>query len=371
MIYSTGFPPKEGIARHVHNLSTRLAERGHSVVAITRGSGRRSYEVSKSYRVEVLPHVPVYPFHLAVQRWFAQRLLSKMDRHPEIVHIHSPNSPLIQTVAPVVTTFHSPMRTDASFVEVIDLTSLGTRLLAGFTVLNEYRLIKRSSAVCAVSKNVAMELATYGIRTESVAVVGNGVDINHFHPIHEDMADRSPYLLYVGRLAYRKGLFDIIDAAKLLHEGRAGIRVKVAGEGPLTKKLSRYSDRVGASANVDFLGRVSEDELVELYSGALATVIASRYESGPLVLLEALSCGSPVISTPVGIAPDIVADGVCGFMVKVASPGAIAQAAEDLNRDPERKARMSTNARKVVLAGHSWDAVTDRVEAVYEKVTNP
>lgn len=367
MIYSTGFPPGEGIGRHVYNLSSQLSERGHEVILLTRGVERRSL-AEDGFRVEILPHLPIYPFHLAIQKFLARGVLRSLEQPPDLVHIHTPNAPLLSVGSPVVTTFHAPIKVNAPFVEIVDLVSLGTRVLAGFTVLNEYRLIKGSAAMAAVSFNVARELTAYGVSPDTSTVVGNGVNTEFFTPTPSESGPSSPpYLLFVGRLAYGKGLSQLIRAAELLRERGWTVHIKLAGEGPLGDRLREIVRRRGLGGTVQFLGQVPDQELVGLYSDALATVIPSTYESGPLVMLEAMACGCPVISTPVGMAPEVMEQARCGILLGGAGAHLIAEAAQTLLLDEALQDGMGAEARELMIGGYTWSGVTDRMEEVYGK----
>lgn len=368
MVYSTGFPPVEGIGRHVYNLSKQLIERGHEVILLTRGAERRSVGEDDGLQVEILPHLPIYPFHVTLQKFLAKRVLRDLERLPDLVHIHTPNAPFLSLGAPVVTTFHSPIKIDTSFVEVVDLISLGTRVLAGFTVLNEYQLIKASAAMAAVSHSVANELTAYGVPPGASTVVGNGVNTELFSPrTSESGTSTPPYLLFVGRLAYRKGLIPLIRAAEILAEEGQPLHMKVVGAGPLANQLKDTVRKHGLTKKVQFMGYVPDHQLVGLYSDALATVIPSTYESGPLVMLEAMACGCPVISTPVGMAPEVMGQASCGILLPRADARAIVDAAHTLFSDAGLKERMGAEARELMTRGYTWSRVADRVEGMYRK----
>ncbi len=122
--------------------------------------------------------------------------------------------------------------------------------------------------------------------------------------------------LVVGRLVQVKQIDEVIRAFAQVVEVEPKVRLVVAGEGPLGGKLIALVHELGLDRQVDFVGWQAEGELVNYYRAADCFVQASREEGYGLALLEALSCQLPVITTPVGVARQVIKDGENGLMVK-------------------------------------------------------
>jgi glycosyltransferase involved in cell wall biosynthesis len=139
------------------------------------------------------------------------------------------------------------------------------------------------------------------------------LDFEQLHPIPEIAPEYD--VLFVGRLVSNKGLFTILDALKIVKEKFPAVRLGIRGEGPLRRDLETRASDLGIAENVTFIPRLDNpDEIARLYNSAKMLVCASTAEGGPRVTAEAMACGVPVISTPVGIMPELIEDGVSGML---------------------------------------------------------
>ena len=118
MIYSTPFPPRDGIGNHVFSISKILVERGHEVLLVTRGSsptGSRTEE--ENFQVIKTPFLPLYPFHISLQKLLFKKDYKKIMGQSDIVHYHTPLVPSFGPSANGVTTFHSSPVQEANGME--------------------------------------------------------------------------------------------------------------------------------------------------------------------------------------------------------------------------------------------------------------
>lgn len=178
-------------------------------------------------------------------------------------------------------------------------------------------------------------LAELGVDPARVTVLRNGVDTTRFAPLPRDEARRAlgldgPLLLSVGNLVELKGHDLVIEALGRL----PGYRLAIVGDGPERARLVRLAERTGVTDRVHFAGLVAQDELPRWYSAADALVLASSREGWANVLLESMACGTPVVATPVGGTPEVVAAPAAGVLVPARSPDGIAGAVETLFAAP-------------------------------------
>jgi glycosyltransferase involved in cell wall biosynthesis len=140
-------------------------------------------------------------------------------------------------------------------------------------------------------------------------------------------------VLFVGRLAPNKGLFLLLDALRLAKGRRAGLRAAILGEGRLKARLLARSRALGLADSIEWLGWLpGAGQVADLYRRSRCLACASYSEGGPRVVAEALACGTPVVTTPVGVAREIVRDGENGFLVSwsaQAMAGRLLQLLED------------------------------------------
>lgn len=363
MVTSTPFPPEDGIGYHVYNLSKKLMERGHKITLITRGSLCK-IETSNFEGIEIIKvfYAPIYPLHVSIHGFFVNRVLKSKEGKFDIIHVHTPLSPIIKTSLPVVNTIHSSITEDVRHMEKVNLNSIIMKLIAK---LISYRLIKKliknSTLTTTVSNSLIQELKN-DYQFDNAHIVSNGVDHKNFLPLYEKTRDN--YILYVGRLSYRKGLFDLIDVAKHTIK-KHRIKFIIVGKGEWETILKREVKKYKLENDIIFMGHVDHNELIRLYQHANMFVMPSRYETGPLTVLEAMSCGKPVIATSVGIVPEVIENMKNGIIVQPNSPNDITKSIDMLLEDEQLKEKIGANARTTVEKRYTWDIVADNVEKCY------
>ena len=203
---------------------------------------------------------------------------------------------------------------------------------------------------------------TYGrVRPRSV-VIGNGVDTDRFRPPTEQersvararlaIPPDQPAVLFVGHEFGRKGLPELVDAIAGLV---APVHLVVVGGTPdLIADIARHPAAKSLGARLHLLGPLADPLWV--FHGADVFVLASAYEAYPLVVLEALATGLPVVATPVGPVPDLVVNGHNGQIVDRTPEAIRAGIDRVLSGDP---AGLAEAARATALE-HTWGAVADR-----------
>lgn len=360
MVISTPFPPEEGIGYHVYNISKKLMERGHDITVITRGKFRTEIDSFDRIQIIKVPFLPLFPFHVHIHGFFLNRLFKHLENEFDIVHIHTPLTPLIKTSLPIVSTIHGSMVENAKGIELVDHKAAGNKIFTkyfGYPLVS--KLINNSEIVTTVSLSVKKELKTH-YDSDDVLITGNGVDVDNFKPINGESKN---YVLYVGRLSHGKGLFDLLKASKELIS-KYDVSFILIGKGVLSGKLNKIIENTH-NKSFHLLGQKSHEELIKYYQEAKVFISPSYYESGPLTLLEAMACGKSVIATNVGIAPDCIENGKNGIIINPRSPNEIVKSVSILLDDAELCDEMGKNARKTIEDSYSWDSVADKVEQIY------
>jgi glycosyltransferase involved in cell wall biosynthesis len=215
------------------------------------------------------------------------------------------------------------------------------------------------------SRRLALEAPAWS-RPDRLEVVYGGVDEERFSPGTDGPGAAA---LFVGRLLSHKGIDILIEAVD------GTFTLDVVGPTPDPRYSADLKERSLGKA-VRFHGTVGDAELVERYRGALVTVLPSVYEDCygrrtripellGLAALESLACGTPAIVTDVASLPEIVRDGITGFVVPPNDAKAIRERIHYLAAHPERAREMGQRGREDVLARFTWDAVAARCEAAY------
>jgi len=361
MVLSTPFPPEEGIGNYVYNLSKKLSSNKNNVTIITRGNIYHKTVNLDDVAVEFLPYLPVYPFHVHLHGFFLNNFLNKKNKEFDILHLHTPLTPNISVNIPIISTIHTSLVQDAKHIKIRDLKSLSTKIM---TPLISYNLVKnlisKSIIVTTVSKSVSEEISEY-YDFEGSYVVGNGVDIKLFKPAYS----RDDYALFVGRLDYRKGIYDLMDAINILKE-YDDLKFRIIGKGPLYNYIINFIKNHGLNNKAEVLGFVDKDKLIELYQRAKFVILPSHYEGLPTTLLEAMSCGTPVIATAIGGNLDVIENNKNGILVPPNSPETLAREIIHLNENDEYRIVIGKNARYSIEQKYDWEIITNTFIKYYE-----
>jgi len=367
VVTSVKFPPEEGIGNYIYNMSKEFIRKGHDVTVITRGDFKKTNYINfEGIHLYELPFFPLYPFHVHVHSLFVRKLVKSMESDFDIIHFHTPLPPVIKTSLPTITTVHTPMKADTSKVELINPFSVAVKLQGKISYLIESQLFKISNKITSVASSVSQELSEYGLNPADVEVIGNGVDEKLFCPIQNKTNEK--YILYTGRLSYRKGLFDFIECGVNICSRYPDINFKLTGKGPLLEKLQKIVQESGYEDRFEFLGHVEKSKLIELYQNATIFVLPSHYEGLPTTLLEAMSCGLPVVATAVSGNLDVIESGKNGILVPIKSPDKMAEAVSSLLNDENLRTELGIVARNTIEEKFTWDAISNKILRCYYSI---
>jgi len=204
--------------------------------------------------------------------------------------------------------------------------------------------------------------ATYGLDPARVAVIPNGVAESFFYS-GPRLTQPKPRLLFAGRLVVQKNLPLLLRALDGVSER---FETTLVGDGEAEADLRDLASRLELQ-NVRFYGRASEGELRELYRDTDIFVLPSEREGMPLVLLEALAMGLPVVATDIPGTRDVIGHGVNGVLVPPDDAVALRKALLRVATDPDGYQRMSEAARRR-SAQYSWAEIGAQFERVYAEV---
>jgi glycosyltransferase involved in cell wall biosynthesis len=161
------------------------------------------------------------------------------------------------------------------------------------------------------------------------------------------------YLLFVGRLRIRKGVEVLLAALAELRRRVPTAVLRIAGNGEHRAALEACADELGVRDAVSFLGTCDAARVRRLLGGAIAMVVPSIYEGMPLVVLEAMAAGTPVVASAVSGIPEVVVDGETGWLVPPESPAALAATLAAVLADPAEAARRGAAGRRRVVENYN------------------
>jgi len=175
---------------------------------------------------------------------------------------------------------------------------------------------------------------------------------------------RENLVLYLGRLERSKGIFDLLDTICGLRGRVPDLRLICAGEGNL-QSAARYAKRLGIDDAVRFTGWIGPTEKQSLMRRAAVLVLPSYAEGLPMSLLEAMASGLPVVATAVGGIPDVVTDGLDGFLFTPGDTATLQRLLCRLMHEPKLGMRIAMAARETVRLRFAADRVAVQLDQIY------
>ena len=228
------------------------------------------------------------------------------------------------------------------------------------------RVLQGADAAVFVSEHLGRAAAQLGLEDTPIHIVRRGVDLDLFCPGDQASSRRrlgldakQLVLLWVGRMVRVKGLDVLIDACARLQRGALDFALYLAGDGPLRQELDKRAATMGVAGRVVFAGVVQHGDLPDWYRAANVTVLPSRSEGVPNVLLESIACGTPFVASDVGGIAEI-ADTLRDRLVPAENAAALAQALSEV-----AGGRTTTRRRFTPV---SWEQSAASLEEVFREV---
>ena len=368
-IVSPTFPPMAGgVSYYVYNLSKELVKKKHKVVVFTRGSYRKTlYQNIEGVDVFRIPFIPSYPFHVHLHGLFLERIFNGIEENLDLLHTHTPLSPVLETSLPKVVTVHGLPELSARKFKSNSPRAFFEILFSFMVYRIQNGLLHAADKVTSVSFNTKKELMHYfSLEENGIRVIGNGVDESFFHPKKVKEEDLS--ILYAGRLDYKKGLIELVHSAKEICMIYSDVIYKIVGMGPLYNELRSLIKNEGLHDKFRFYGHVDRNTLRELYRESSVFILPSYYEGLPNVILEAMACGLPIVATKVGGIAEVLHHRVNGLLISPGDEKAITDSLDQLLGDDDLRYRMGTISRLEVEKHYTWGSISDQYLQLYEEL---
>ena len=359
-----------GPIRSVHGLASALAAQGHDVHVYTTNVDGDGVLAVPLDRPVLRDGVTVWYFATGIGRRLyrspgMRQALRANIANFDIVHLHSVF--LWPTLAAALTARKAgvPYVLSPRGMLVEDLirrkSSLAKR---AWITLFERRNIERAAAIHVTSETEASELKALGFPRVRLAVVANGIEMPRNLPstnLNSGEA-RRPYMLFLGRLNWKKGLDRLIPAMKEVTN--ADLLIAGNDEENYRPELEALARRHGVVDRVRFVGPVDDSKKWALLTSARILVLPSYSENFGNVVLEAMAVGCPVIVTPeVGIA-SLVQESCCG-VVAAGDPVNLGLEMKQLLNDDACRRNMGDAGRRAVQVRYSWSTIGRQMLDVY------
>jgi glycosyltransferase involved in cell wall biosynthesis len=323
MVSDVYFPRVNGVSTSIQAFRQALQAAGHRVTLIAPAYDQTTADETDILRISSR-NVIVDPEDRMMRIRHIHRLTDELRAEDyDIIHIHTPfvahyaGLKLARKLKlPVVATYHTFFE-EYLYNYIKWLPKSGLRYVA-----RRFSRTQCADLDALIVPSTAMQQVLLGYGVETPTILPTGLDMRvfeagdgaAFRQQHAIPAER-PVMLFVGRVAFEKNIGFLLEVTAKLRECIPDILFVIAGEGPAEKGLQAQVKRNGLENNVRFVGYLSRDgSLQACYKAADVFVFASRTETQGLVLLEAMACGTPVISTAVLGTKDIIGAGVGGLV---------------------------------------------------------
>jgi glycosyltransferase involved in cell wall biosynthesis len=389
------YPPAHngGVARFTHDLAIGLATRGHLVHVITRSAGLHdTVDFEDGVWVHRLLHREIQPPEVDARlgNW---RRVNDWARvaHGEVRRIHRDLHPVDVIEAPIwdVEGLHCVNDPELGPRTVISLESTLSHVSAEqkwpitpdlqAQLDAERAVLEKAAAYHAISRAIVesirerysvslpesrIGLAPLGLRDRSVATPAGAA------------RDGNWTLLFVGRLERRKGIDVLLGIAPALLRSRRQLRLVIVGDDTISDdrgmpfKTRFLAEHAGDPLlrQVEFRGKVSDEELFAQYRDCDVFVAPSRYESFGLIFVEAMMFGKPVVGCRAGGMKEVIEDGETGLLAEPGDAASLLAALERLADDEPLRQRMGRAARAAYEARFTVDRMVDSALALYRRV---
>jgi glycosyltransferase involved in cell wall biosynthesis len=238
------------------------------------------------------------------------------------------------------------------------------------------KVVSKADFFISISQEIKLELVNYGIKEEKIINIPNGVEVNKYYPI--SLVERKELriklsidpdaivVLYAGSLNKRKGIYDLLDACKLI-DNLQGKKIEIVLCGPDHENVyDKHIRNKLFPVNINYKGNV--DNINEYYQAADIFILPSYSEGLPNVLLEAAMSGLALIASDIGGNRDIVVDGYSGLLYNLGDSKLLKEKILSLINDNEKRLYLSKNALKFAKDKFSLSTVSQQYINLYDKL---
>jgi len=366
ILYVATAPEFGGVSRHILWLAEYLISQGHEVGFVIAPEPRLMAQARK-LGVEVFtnPYF-VRPVQLYNDIRALRPVLGAIRRFkPDLVSAHSTKAGYAArlvcalTRTPVIFTAHGWAFTEGRSMWKRRLLALAEWLAAKVT----------AKIICVSEHDRDLALKFKVGRPDQIVMIHNGVDpkplLNADGAVvqQEFGLEEGPVITMVGRLAPPKDPLTVLEATLLTD---TAFKLLFIGDGVQYDAVQEFIPENGLQHKVILTGE--REDIPEILAASDLFILSSRWEGLPRSIIEAMMAGLPVVATRVGGVPELVEDGITGFLVPPKDPGALAEALQKLIEDPELRRRMGEAGREKTLREFTLDLMLEETEKVYHEV---
>ena len=365
MIISQFYPLLGGAEVQVQGLASNLIKRGFKVLVLTRKlEGLPTYEVIEGIPVHRKIRTIEAPFLWGVYFIITVFLfLYRKRKDYDIIHCH-----IVQEYQTIVAVLFKYMFNKKVIVK---MSSSGeTSDLKMFEKGKCERLfspwIRNVDSIISVCKESSKEILKNGFSREVLVEIPNGVDIKKFSERTYSGRSELKNITYIGRLDSYKGINILFEGFKKVLSKVDNVRLTIVGNGPDEDLLKKIAKDINIQKHVTFKGR--QENVLSEYHSTDIFVLPSLSEGMSNVLLEAMSCGLPVVATSIGGNSDLIRDGHNGCLIPPRDSGKLGTVLLKLLGDEDASFKMGKEARRTIEMNYSMDKIVDKYIKLYKRL---
>lgn len=353
------FGAADGLCVRAEAVLKGLLEMGHEIHIFTQSKG---VDFVPPERVHEFPAVQLNP-HFSIDALDSIRMIAKESQKHKLDLLHlQMNSgstefflPMVkESLPPLVLTFHLAYASGGSFYTTLFAVAWKLSLYAS----------KRYDSIVLVDPSQKPYFLQYGFPEEKLTVIRNGVDTEQFKPKASTRTDNEDIeFVYVGRLSYDKGVNILLESFRDYHRENPKSRLTLVGDGMLKFQIDDFNE----NGSIRWLGSIPHDVLPKVLQNSDVFAIPQNIGGLGLSVLEAMSCGLPVITTAIGETTKLLGSDE-GMLVEPKNKTAIVDAMRQLADDAQLRKSMGERCRNKILRDYSWATQINRLEKVYKHV---
>jgi len=204
-------------------------------------------------------------------------------------------------------------------------------------------------------------------RSRDKIIIAHEYFLNDTFTITMPFSERPPLIGYIGRLSGEKGIQNFVQALRPILKNRKDLKVLIGGDGELMESIKTFLAAEKLTDRVNLPGWISHDDLPQYFNQLQLLVLPSYTEGLPNIMIEALSCGTPVLATPVGAIPDIIKEGETGFIMRDNSPECIAENVIRALSSPGLE-MIAQNGKKLVEENFTFERTSETFRNVFDNL---
>jgi glycosyltransferase involved in cell wall biosynthesis len=349
-----------GLGLHVHELSKEIVKRGHQVTVFTCEKYPKScHNFMDGYNVYYFKPL-IIPFGISVPPSMLPSLFNKVDEF-DIVHAHSHLFFSTYMTAfvrkfkktPLIVTNHGFVSQKLPFT----IQKIVLPIVTKWTYLN-------ADAVICYTTEMKEEMENWGVRTENVRIIHNGVNAEFFRPLNNNKKEYD--IIWVGRYVPGKGIEFLIQSLSELKKEFNNFKVLMIGSGPLKKSIEKMIIKSNLSNHISLIENISNDDLLYYYNKSKLFVLTSIEEGVPRTILEAMACGLPVVCSDLPQLKTLIEGS--GILAPKKDTISIANAVIKILNDNKFYEKLSANARQKIVTKYSWEDTVNKTIQLYEEL---